>query len=444
MLDPYATGPYLNGWYPGFGEDRILSAMPGHVRSFLAAACGECPEFLEGYLIPTLSKPDPYGKIMADLDLALSAMDMDQSGLGDYSNVLHDVGGSDANYFRNIPETVGEICSEDMGGLGDLIVVPKYKDFRKTRKSIVEAARAPARAELLAARAAGNRALVKQEKREFKQATHEARQIIQKAKLTAPERKAIRAEIGHAKKGTHWAFFKDPSGNIIATQAKTMKSGNIFDRAGRNIGRGWAKYGGIVILAVGAALALFTGGASLAAASALAAANNAYYKKREADKAKAAGSREAHRLHQEAKAADAQTQRQVDDFYAQNQQWFIDNFAVTPDKWAKLSLKDKLGLINSGATGQPPAGATPIDGGAAAGGGYGTPGGGGGGGAPGDPSAAPGGPKVATAGMFDGAMMPALLAGGVVLAAVFGKPVKGGSKRRRSRRNPGRRRWRVA
>ena len=440
MLDPYATGPYLNGWYPGFGEDRILSTMPGHVRSFLAAACDECPDFLEGYLLPALAKPDPYGKIMADLDLALSAMEMDQSGLGDYSNVLHDVGGSDANYFRNIPCTVGEICSEDGIGLGDLIVVPKQKDFRKARQSIVKAAKQQAKAELAAAKATGDKQLIAQEKREYRQDVSAAKHVIQKAKLTAPEKKAIKAEIGHAKRGTHWAFFKDPSGNIIATQAKTMKSGNFFDRAARNIGRGWAKYGNIVILAAGAVLALFTGGASLAAASILAAGNGLYYKKREADKAKAAGSREAHRLQQEAKAADAQTTKQVDDFYAQNQQWFIDNFAVTPDKWARLSLKEKLGLINSGATGQPPAGATPIGSGGTAGGG--------GGGAPGDPGApgaAPGGPKIATAGMFDGDMMPMLLVGGIALAAVFGKPVKGGGgKRRRSRRNPSRRRWRVA
>jgi uncharacterized membrane protein YgcG len=218
--------------------------------------------------------------------------------------------------------------------------------------------------------------------------------------------------------------------------------------------KAWQKYGNILIQVAGAVLAPFTGGASLAAAALLTAGNTLYQKKRAAARAKQANTRNASAIAAEAAAAEAQTTQQVDAFYSQNQQWFIDNLGVTPDKWAQLTLQQKIDLINAGAQGRPPSGTpqeppsigpgqpqpggsyAPADGG---GGGYGPSGGGGGGGYSPGGGGQPGQPGVQEAGMFGGATLP-ILAAGVALAFVFGKPVKGG----RARRNPRRRSRRVA
>jgi hypothetical protein len=244
------------------------------------------------------------------------------------------------------------------------------------------------------------------------------------------------------------------------------------------------KYGSTIISVAGAILAPFTGGASLAAAAVLVAANNAYQKKRLADKAKKASAANADQLVQEAAAADAVTARQVDDFYNQNQAWFV-QAGVTPDKWAGMTLQQKIDTINAGANGtlkvgspppptpvpsfspeppstqpmQPP-GYAPSGGGyAPSGGGYAPSGGGGGGG--GDASSVWGGqgigpsgatspytsggslqqPATAQAGMFGdmgGMLLPALAIGAAIM--FFGKKTGSGSRRRR---NPSRRRHRC-
>lgn len=244
-------------------------------------------------------------------------------------------------------------------------------------------------------------------------------------------------------------------------------------KAGAAVSKAWQKYGNIFITVLGAVLAPFTGGASLAAAAAITAANTMYQKKRAADQAKRAGRAEAAQLAAEAAAAEAETMRQVDAFYSQNQQWFVDQLGVTPDKWAQLTLTQKIDLINAGVRGRAPSGTPsepiqdtgpsqvqqPVQQPPGGGGGY-TPssgggsapppggGGGGGGGYPEGTSSSgftPFGRRgeergVAQAGMFSGNMIP-LLAAGVALALVFGKSVKGGG---RTRRNPRRRHRRVA
>jgi hypothetical protein len=120
------------------------------------------------------------------------------------------------------------------------------------------------------------------------------------------------------------------------------------------------KYGPIILTVAGAALAPFTGGASLAAASVLIAAQKAYQMKAAADKAKRESKKEASAMQAQADAQNAQAQQQVDAFYSQNQQWFIDQMGVTPDKWAQLTLQQKIDLINAGSSGQVPAGSAPV------------------------------------------------------------------------------------
>ena len=251
----------------------------------------------------------------------------------------------------------------------------------------------------------------------------------------------------------------------------------------------WKKYGNTIISVAGAVLAPFTGGASLAAASVLVAANTAYTKKRQADEAKKAGRRDAAQFQAQADASDRALMQQLDDFYRQNQAWFLE-YGITPDKWAGMNLEQKIELINAGAEGRLPRdpgpgtprtsapapapvsapAPAPSGGGfvpptlppgggfspAPSGGGYSPPGGGGG-----DPSSVWGGsgigpsgatspfqsagasgqPQQARAGMFgDSGMMLPMLALGAV--AILGSQKKGGGSRRK--RNPSRgrrRRW---
>jgi len=121
----------------------------------------------------------------------------------------------------------------------------------------------------------------------------------------------------------------------------------------------WTKYGSIIISVAGAILAPFTGGASLAAAAVLVAAKGMYDKKKAAVAAKKAAKADAGILAQEAATQESETSAQVDKFYAENQWWFL-QYDITPDKWAKLTLDEKINLINAGAEGKLPAGTSSV------------------------------------------------------------------------------------
>ena len=120
------------------------------------------------------------------------------------------------------------------------------------------------------------------------------------------------------------------------------------------------KYGAIILTVAGAVLSPFTGGASMAAAAVLIAAQKAYQVKAAADKAKRENRKEAAAMQAQADAQNAQAEQQVDAFYSQNQQWFVDQLGVTPDKWAQLTLQQKIDLINAGASGTLPPNSTPV------------------------------------------------------------------------------------
>jgi hypothetical protein len=370
----------LEGWYPGLGEVEAIRRMSPAVQEFVADASRECPDFIPDYLLGILDEYEcPNDKILHDLSLAIYHLNCQDLGLAGYGDDL---------------------------GLGNLGF-----SLKSIKKSISKVAK----------------------------------------KVIAPIKKVIEK------------ITPKPILNIEKKVAKAITSVNkavtkVQEKVEHVAGKIGDKYGNVIIQAAGAVLAPFTGGASLAAAAALTAAHTAYQKKRAADAAKAAGKKEAAAMTADADAANAETMRQVDAFYAQNQQWFITNLGVTPDQWARLTLQQKIDMINRGATGQPSTGATggssagssagggftPPAGGSmpSSGGGSGTPGGGGGGG--GDsgmeyPSSGAQGQQVATSSMFSGPILP-MLAAGVALALVFGKPVPG----RKTKRNPGRRRRRVA
>lgn len=418
-----------DGWYPGFGEVEKIRRMSPFVQDFISCAVRENPAFLENYLLPTLWGHDSEGEILEDLQKALYAIECETVGLCGYE--------FGSSWLRNVPRTLGDI---------QVRVVQKQKDFSKERQAIVAEARRKAQAELAAAKQSGDRALIAREKQEYRQEISAAKKAYQKAKVTKDERKALLDQLGKSRSGTHWEFYRDPSGQLTATQAKTMKSGNFFRKAGGAISKTVKKYGNVLITVAGVALAPFTGGASLAVAALITTANGLRLKRIAANKAKREAKKGADRMLSQVEQEQAQAGRDMDQFYAQNQKWFVDNLGLTPDKWSQLTFDQKLDILQHGmhgtVPGTAPAGDSQAGGAPAAGGGFGTQGGGGGGGGGDQAAGAPGsGPQVATASIFDGAMLP-MLAGGIALALIFGKPVKRGG--RRTKRNPRRRHWRVA
>jgi len=271
------------------------------------------------------------------------------------------------------------------------------------------------------------------------------------------------------------SFFKRAVKAVRKVQKKIIKTvAKAHRQVVKGAGRVWKKYGKIILMVVGTLLTPFVGPVVLLALSAVTAADTYYRKKRAADQAKQAARRDAGQLAAEADKGRAEAEQSLNDFYNKNQQWFIDQLGVTPDKWAQLTLEEKTELLRSGLSGKPPSG-TPVSDpgtsqqptqqpvqepvqqpsqqppGGGGGGGYAPPsGGGGGGGGSGYPEGTSssgfvpygqqhGRPEVAQAGMFSGNAIP-LLAAGVALALVFGKSVKGG----RTRKNPRRRHRRVA
>ncbi len=364
----------LRGWYPGLGEVEIIRRMSPLIQGFLVDATRECPEFLSEYLLPVLDEYQcPEDKIAYDLSNAIYAVDCQELGLAGWDDF-------------------DQVALGELGGV-----------LKKIKKAV-------------------------------KKVAH---------KVIAPVKKVIekitpKPVLNIMKKGA-------------AAITKVHKAGErVAEKVEHAAGQVGKKYGNVIITAAGAILAPFTGGASLAAAALLTTANTMYQKKRAAARAKQLSTADAKKVEAEAATAEAETLAQVNAFYSQNQQWFIDN-GITPEMWAGMTLQQKIDAINRGATGQgssggsytpptsfpgqstgQPSGYTSGGGAAASGGGYGASGGGGGGGgySPGGGDQA-GQPGVQQAGMFGGASLP-LLAAGVALAFVFGKPAKGG----RARRNP--------
>jgi hypothetical protein len=252
---------YLKDWYPGVGEAIALQRLPAPMRRFLSDAVEECPEFLEGYVLPALQSQDPYGIILGDMSVAGAAYDLELCGLGTYEGNL-----------------------DGLGHLG---------------KSL------------------------------WKRVTHALKKSLNPVQ-------AIKGAVGFTKR-------------------EVKKEVKLTEKVFR-------KYGSIILTVAGAVLSPFTGGASVAAAAVLIAAQKAYQMKAAADKAKRESRKEAAALQAQANAQNAQAEQQVDAFYQQNQQWFVDQLGVTPDKWAQLTLQQKIDLINAGASGTLPPNSTPVSG----------------------------------------------------------------------------------
>ena len=197
---------------------------------------------------------------------------------------------------------------------------------------------------------------------------------------------------------------------------------------------------------VGAVLAPFTGGASLAAASVISGVIRATQAAGQATVARNAAAYNAPQQTAAAQQQQSAAQTQLDQFFAANQPWFTQH-GITQAAWNAMTTDQKIAILNAGVTGQPvqntsqggssqPSSSSDSGGGGSSGGTYPDGSSSSGGFSPygAQPGATPGTP-VATAGMLGGSALP-ILAVGAALALMFGKPVKGG---RKARRNPSRR-----
>src|SRR6516162_6640702 len=270
MISTLEPRTYLDGWYPGYGEELVFKRLPDRMREFLSDAVQECPEFLDSYLIPTLQSEDPYGVILNDMALGLAALDMEESGLGDFETNLGDLGVLGKSFWKRVTHALKK-------SLNPVQAIKGAVGFTKRE--------------------------AKKEIKEFKK--------VEKAVVKGVEKIA-------------------------------------------------RKYGPIILTVVGAVLGPFTGGASVAAAAILIAAQKAYQAHAQAAYARKMAKKESGAMQADADAQTAQVQQQVDQFYSPNQSWFETQLGVTPDKWAQLSLQQKIDLINSGTTGQIPPNTTAV------------------------------------------------------------------------------------
>lgn len=264
-------------------------------------------------------------------------------------------------------------------GLGavDFRVVAKYGDLSKERKAAAadelrayQAAKKD-KAEVLAAQqaykaakkskdkaaiAAAKQAVQDEEaerKAEIaaaKKAYGDARHQYEKVKLTKEQKAEIVSQTGRAKSGTHWAFYKDnATGQIVATQAKTMKSGNFFSKAGRAI----KPYVPVIIGVAGAVLAPFTGGASVAAAAALSAGYSINQKRIQSNKLKRENKNAAKKMQAQVKLEEAALNKQLDDLFYANKELFA-AAGITPAAWAGMKVDQKLAVVERINSGQMP------------------------------------------------------------------------------------------
>ena len=107
----------------------------------------------------------------------------------------------------------------------------------------------------------------------------------------------------------------------------------------------------IILTVAGAALAPFTGGASLAAAAVLTTARQLYANKIDAHKAVVAGKHEAAAMQAQVDQQTAEVTKQADDVYHQNQEIFL-AAGYTEAKWNALTLDQKIDLIQRASDGK--------------------------------------------------------------------------------------------
>lgn len=126
------------------------------------------------------------------------------------------------------------------------------------------------------------------------------------------------------------------------------------------IGRFFQRFASIIITVVGAILSPFTGGASVLVATLINSIKTTVAVVSAAKAAKAAAAADAAALKAESDKQMAGVVAQVDKFYADNPQWFLQH-GMTPEKWKTLNIDQKIEFITAGAEGRLPAGSEPVN-----------------------------------------------------------------------------------
>ena len=403
--------------HPGDGELAIIDRLPREVQTFLSAAIQEVPSFLHEYVLPTLAGLDAEEKIVEDLSLALAELEIEEEIYGVDPDDYEYIGDPGLGFL-------GKSLSKKIKKVVKKVVAPVKKIHDKIEDKII-----PKKLATIT-----------------KKITDAPKRIHEKAKDKISDTATRGGKILHraAKSGKlQIALAPFTAGVSLAFHPKVGIAAKKF-MAG--------PYGNVVVGALGAIFAIPTGGASIAAAAALTTANTMYQKKKQAEAAKKAQKANANEISAEADQLQADTERQLNEFYTRYASTF-QQYGVTQAMWDAMSTDEKIGLLDQFAAGtgrfaetptQPPAGGgtTPPSGGGytpPSGGGSGpTSGGGGSGGGGGENYYDPyktgepdRNPAVAKAGMSE-LLGPAAI--GIGLLAVFMQSKKKGG--RRTRRNP--------
>lgn len=126
------------------------------------------------------------------------------------------------------------------------------------------------------------------------------------------------------------------------------------------IGRFFQRFASIIITVVGAILSPFTAGLSVLAATVINSVKTTLTVVKAAKAAKAAAAANAAALQAEADKQLANVVSQVNKFYADNPQWFLQH-GMTNEKWITLTIDQKIEFISAGADGRLPAGSESVN-----------------------------------------------------------------------------------
>jgi hypothetical protein len=140
---------------------------------------------------------------------------------------------------------------------------------------------------------------------------------------------------------------------VEVTKKTVKKVHELKKKVIKKIGKAIKPYIPIILTVVGAVLAPFTGGASLAVAAALNAGYAIAMKAKEAKAAKKMAKKEAAAMQAEVDAASADLGRQLDELFQQNQAVFT-AAGISASQWAGMSVEQRLAVVERINAGQMP------------------------------------------------------------------------------------------
>jgi hypothetical protein len=126
------------------------------------------------------------------------------------------------------------------------------------------------------------------------------------------------------------------------------------------IGRFFKRFASIILTVVGAVLAPFTAGLSVIAVTIINSVRTTVAVLSAVKAAKAQASAGVAALQAEADKQMANVIAQIEKFYTDNPQWFLQH-GMTPDKWITLTLDHKIEFITAGAEGRLPSGTEAVN-----------------------------------------------------------------------------------